>query len=196
MSLIPPTLRDSSKDKKISLSRGGCRGCARSGSERFVGNKASIKIDVAIDHAIGGETLAGAGEGAVGVGLAHRTVGIELAQHSGQAVGVVRAEVDCGIAPDFAEAGYVIGDDGAAGESGVERGHAQRLVARGGNVDGGAAVERTELGFGLRAADGDVGVRDGDLYVGADRNARNRNGLFRTHDTHGKRMTVLSQEKD
>src|ERR1700680_1571659 len=126
---------------------------ALSGGQGAGGDQAAVKFEVVVDHAFGGEAFAGAGVGAVGIGVAHGAVGVELAKSVSQTAGVVGAEVEGGVAPNFAEAGNVVGDDGAAGESSFKRRDAERFVACGGGVDGGAAVERAQLGFGLRAAD-------------------------------------------
>ena len=64
-------------------------------------------------RAFGGKAVTGAGVGAVGVGLAQGAVGIELAKW------FRHCQCWCGsrgVAPDFAEAGDIVGNDGAAGE--------------------------------------------------------------------------------
>src|SRR6202035_4878660 len=101
-----------------------------------------------------------------------------------------------GIAPEFAEVRNIVGDDGAAGESGVEGGHAERFVARGSGVDRGAAVEGAQLSFGLRAPNGDATLIDGNLYVGTDGDARQRHGLFGTYDADREWQHVLSEQED
>jgi len=93
-------------------------------------------------------------------------------------------KVQSGIAPDFAEAGNIVGDNGATGKSGIERSHAKRLIAGSGGIDGGAAVKRAQLSFSLRSTDRDATLIGRDFHVGADRNAWQRHGLLGTHDAH------------
>src|ERR1700734_1315553 len=109
------------------LHSGMVSGCQRVGLEQ-----AAVEVEVVVDHPFGGETFPGARKGAIGIGVAQGAVGIELGKNCSQAARAVGAEVECGVAPDFAEAWDIVGDDGAAGESSVERGHAERLVTRSG----------------------------------------------------------------
>src|SRR5579863_8196628 len=106
-----------------------------SGGQGAGGDQRAVQIEVIVDHALGGEALAGASVGAIGVGVAEGAVGVELAKGFGETAGIVGPEVKGGVAPDFAEAGNIVGDDGATRESGVERGHAKRLVTRSGGID-------------------------------------------------------------
>jgi len=80
-----------------------------------------VELEIVIDHALGGETIAGASVGEVGIGAAHLTVGIETADGVGETVGIIGFEIESGVAPDLAEAGNIIGDDGAARERGFKR---------------------------------------------------------------------------
>ena len=57
-------------------------------------------------------------------------------------------EEEGGVAPDLAEGGDVVGEDGAAAEGGLERGEAEGLVEGGGEVDGARAEEGEEVGLG------------------------------------------------
>ena len=60
-----------------------------SGSQGVDGDQRAVEVDVVVDHALGGEAFAGTGVGAIGIGVAQSTVGIELANSLGQAAGVV-----------------------------------------------------------------------------------------------------------
>lgn len=164
--------------------------------KRVCGKKVSVEIEILIDHAVSGEAFAGPGEGTIGIGLAQGMVGVELAKDGCETVRVVGTEVEGGITPKLAEAGDIVGDDGAARKGGVERRHAERLVARSCGVDCGAAVECAKLRVGLRTTDRDSGVGCGDFYVGADRNAGGGNGLIGADDADRKRVRVLGEKKN
>src|ERR1700677_3179603 len=154
------------------------------------------RADILLHKEGGGAGVAGAGVGAIGVGLAQRAIGIELAEDGSEAVCVIGTEVKGGVAPDFTEAGDIVGNDGTARECGIKRGHAKRLVARGGGVDRGAAIEGAKLSVGLRATDGDGGLQCGNFNVGTNGDARNWYGLFRAHDADGKGMGMLGEQED
>src|SRR5580704_468412 len=96
------------------LHSGMVSGCQRVGLEQ-----AAVEVEVVVDHAFGGEAFPGARKGAIGIGVAQGAVRIELGKNCSQAARAVGAEVECGVAPDVAEAWDIVRDDGAAGESGV-----------------------------------------------------------------------------
>src|ERR1700674_1861698 len=101
----------------------------------------SVEFEIVIDHALGGETIAGASVGEVGISAAHLTVGIETADGVGETVGIIGFEIESGVAPDLAEAGNIIGDDGAARERGFKRRQSKWLIARCSGVNNGAAIQ-------------------------------------------------------
>src|ERR1700730_19386472 len=103
--------------------------------------QASVEFEIVIDHALGGETIAGASVGEVGISAAHLTVGIETADGVGETVGIVGFEIEGGVPPDLAEAGNIIGDDGAARERSFKRRQSKWLIARCGGVNNGAAIQ-------------------------------------------------------
>src|SRR5437879_13097758 len=80
----------------------------------------SVELEIVIDHALGSETIAGASVGEVGISAAHLTVGIETPDGVGETVGIIGFERESGVAPDLAEAGNIIGDDGAARDRAVK----------------------------------------------------------------------------
>src|ERR1700732_5230164 len=145
----------------------------------------SVELEIVIDHALGGETIAGASVGEVGISATHLTVGIETADGVGETVGIIGFEIESAVAPDLAEAGNIIGDDGAARERGFKRRQSQWLIARRGGVNHGAAIQCTQLRFGLWTADGyGALIGGGYFHISAYRNARHRNGLLGTHNAH------------
>src|ERR1700676_4374195 len=79
--------------------------CQQSGGENIGGEQGTVQVEVIVDHSLRSKTVAGTRVGAIGIGMAHRAVGIELAQNFSQTAGIVGAEVKSGIAPDFAKAG-------------------------------------------------------------------------------------------
>src|SRR4029077_11667263 len=150
MNSHPPTLRVSNQPKKISresenlpipmsdftwISRVLLGGCG------IYRRQISVELEIVVDHALGGETIAGASVGEVGIGAAHLTVGIETANGVGETVGIIGFEIESGVAPDLAEAGNIIGDDGTARERGFKRRQSEWLIARRGGVNNGAAIQ-------------------------------------------------------
>src|SRR5579864_7896787 len=140
----------------------GCGGTDR--------DQAAVELKVLLDHAPGREALASASVGQFGEGAAHGPVLVEVANSLGEAGRVVGTEIQSRVAPNLAEAWDIVGHDRASRKRGLECGHSQRLVTRGGGIDGRAAEEGTELRFRLRSANRDRGLLGINFHVGADRN--------------------------
>src|SRR5450755_1986316 len=204
----PPTLRVSSKAKKISSIGVRCLGRRMKGRSEVTGpprilccaranrTQTAVELQAIVDHALGGETLAGAGVSQLGVGAAHGAVLTEHTNVFGKAGSVIRAEVEGCISPDFAEARDVIGHDGTPGKRGLEQGHPQWFVARGSGIDRCAAVKCAQLRFRLRATDRNGGLVGRYLHIGADRNAWHWHRMLRSHNANGYRIWLLSEKED
>src|ERR1700736_5965155 len=124
MNSNPPSLRVSNKLKRyhgvgnlpIPMSVFTCVSRVLLGRCGIQRRQTSVELEIVIDHALGGETIAGASVREVGISAAHLTVGIETADGVGETVGIIGFEIESGGAPDLAGAGNIIGDDGGAAE--------------------------------------------------------------------------------
>src|SRR5215470_7259758 len=161
------------RDSGVSL------GCVQAGS-----TEAAVQVQALVDHALGGEALAGASVGEFGVSAAHGAVLVQQPNLVRQAGGVVGAEIERSVAPDFPIAWDVVGNDRTPGKRGFKSRHSERFVTRRGSVNRGSAIERAELRIGLRPANRHRSLLGGYFYIGADRNSRQGHGLFRADDAH------------
>src|ERR1700722_4439480 len=76
-------------------------------------DEAAVKVQVVVDHALGGKALARPCISEVAVGAALVAVGIEFADVLGQTCRIIRAEIERRVSPDFAEAGNIVRHNGA-----------------------------------------------------------------------------------
>src|SRR5579863_5972305 len=111
---------------------------------------------------------------------------MQSSNHIRQASRVIGLKIDRRIAPNLSEAGDVIGDNGASGESSFKRRHTKSLISRGRRVDRGAAVQRAKLRLRLRPSYRHGDLVDGKFHVGADRNLAIGNLCLRSHDANRK----------
>src|SRR5579883_3226278 len=132
----------------------------------------AVKLQVVVNHPLLVIALARPMVGAVGVGAALLAIFTQFPNRIGYDGPIIGAEIDRILAPDFPEAGNVIGDEGAARKGGFQRFHAERLVARGGRVDRRPAVQRAQLGLGLGSLQRDTLGLGRDLHVGSYGKAR------------------------
>ena len=103
-------------------------------------SQTSVKFQPLVDHALGSETFTRAGVGKFRIGPAHRTILVEHADAFCQAGGVIRAEIQGGIAPDLSIAWNVISHDRATRERRFQGSHAERFVTGSRRVNRGAAI--------------------------------------------------------
>jgi len=81
---LPPQQQGRRRAFGPRTAEGGCPHMIQiSGGQGVGGDEAAVEVEVVVDHAFGGETVAGAGVGELGVGAAQGTVGIELAKNVG-----------------------------------------------------------------------------------------------------------------
>src|ERR1700731_897709 len=151
-------------------------------------------MEVLVDHALVVIAVARPLVGAIGIEAALFAVLAEFANRRCQTGRVVGAEVHRVVAPDLAETGNVIGDNGAARERSFKRFHSHGLVARGSGIDGRTAIKIAKLRLSLRSLQRHTQLVRGNLDVGSNRNARHTDRLIRSYDTNGERVLVLRQQ--
>src|SRR5438477_10677377 len=108
-------------------------------------------MEVLVDHALVVIAFARPLVVAVGIEAALYAVLAEFANGRCQTGRVVGAEVHSVVAPDLAETGDIIGDNGAARERSFQRLHSHGLVARGRGIDGRTAIKIAQLRLRLRS---------------------------------------------
>src|SRR5579864_3593905 len=104
----------------------------------------AIELQTVIDHALRGEAIARAIVSKFGISPPHGPIFTEQADALSKAFRIVGAEVKRGIAPDLAEAGNIVSNDGTAGECCLEGRHSQRLISGSGRKNRSATVKRSK----------------------------------------------------